>query len=411
MEEKQVLLVTTTGDFLLKFQREEVKLLQRMGYLVHYAANFHEPPYVQDRAAIEALGVKTHQIPIARSPFLFRDNLRALEELLALLDRYPIGALHCHTPVGGVLGRLAGRLYQKRQVVVLYTAHGFHFYRGAPLKNWLAYYPVERWLARYTDLLAVINQEDYRAARHFRLKPGGSLWRLPGVGLDRGKFHPPSPEKRRKLRRELGIGEEEFFLVSAGELNENKNHQVILEAMALLRERDPARPLPRYAICGEGFARPRLEEAIRRLGLEGRAELWGHRRDMPRLLACADATAFPSRREGLGMAGVESLAMGVPVLAADNRGTREYMEQGVNGFLCPWDDPEAFAAGMAALRGLGPEEREAMARRCVDAARPFDKKYAAAVMARAYREMDRKVREKRYGQPSSDQRGHGGVPA
>ena len=133
-----------------------------MGYLVHYAANFHEPPYVQDRAAIEALGVQTHQIPIARSPFLFRDNLRALEELLALLDRYPIGALHCHTPVGGVLGRLAGRLYQKRQVVVLYTAHGFHFYRGAPLKNWLAYYPVERWLARYTDLLAVINQEDYR---------------------------------------------------------------------------------------------------------------------------------------------------------------------------------------------------------------------------------------------------------
>ena len=104
MEEKQVLLVTTTGDFLLKFQREEVKLLQRMGYLVHYAANFHEPPYVQDRAAIEALGVQTHQIPIARSPFLFRDNLRALEELLALLDRYPIGALHCHTPVGACWG-------------------------------------------------------------------------------------------------------------------------------------------------------------------------------------------------------------------------------------------------------------------------------------------------------------------
>lgn len=397
MGEKQVLIVATTGDFLLKFQREEVKLLQRMGYLVRYAANFYEPPYVQDRAEIESLGVRTHQIPIARSPFLFRENAAALRQLLNLLERYPIGALHCHTPVGGLLGRLAGRLTKAREVVVFYTAHGFHFYQGAPLFHWLAYYPVERWLARYTDLLGVINQEDYRAARRFRLKAGGSLWRLPGVGLDRGKFHPPSPEKRRKLRRELGLGEGDFFLLSAGELNENKNHQVILEALALLRQQNPRRPLPRYAICGEGFARPRLEARIRELGLQGTAELWGHRRDMPRLLACADATAFPSRREGLGMAGVESLAMGIPVLAGDNRGTREYMEQGKNGFLCPWDDPAAFAAGLAALMGRSPRQRQEMARGCVDSARPFDKKYAAAVMARAYREMDRKVRERSHG--------------
>ena len=200
-----------------------------------------------------------------------------------------------------------------------------------------------------------------------------------------------------------------FFLLSLGELNENKNHQVVLRALAQLKARPQGLPPLRYAICGEGFFRPRLERAIRELGLSGVAELWGYRRDVPELLACADATAFPSRREGLGMAGVESLAMGVPVLAADNRGTREYMEQGGNGFLCRWDDPGDFARGLEALWALGPGQRQAMSRRCVDAARPFAGKYAQAVMRRVYQEMEEKGGELPGGRECESHRGYGGV--
>ena len=390
--EKHILILATTNDFLLKFERDNVALLQSLGYTVHYAANLEEPQYLRDVPAIRRMGVIPHHIPIARSPYLVGDNRRALSLVLALLERWNIRAIHCHTPVGGLVGRLAGRLSPLRPVVV-YTAHGFHFYRGAPLYNRLAFYPVEFSLARFTDILVTINDEDYLAARKLPLKRGGQVRRLPGVGLDRRVFSPLSPERRAAFRQRLGVGPEEFFLLSVGELNLNKNHQVVLEALHLLKERGGMEGL-RYGICGEGFSRPRLERQIRDLGLEDRVELYGYRRDVESFLGSADATVFPSRREGLGMAGLESLAMGVPVIAADNRGTREYMAFGKNGLIYPWDDPAGFARGIALLRGLDPVRREALSRRCQKSVAPFDRTLAQDAMRGIYREMDRKVRER-----------------
>lgn len=179
--EKHVLILATTNDFLLKFEQDNVALLQAMGYTVHYAANLREPAYLSDRERIRAREVVPHHIDIARSPYLLGDNRRALRQVLCLLRRWEMGAIHCHTPVGGLVGRLAGRLAPTRPVVV-YTAHGFHFYRGAPLYNQLAFYPVEWNLARYTDILVTINSEDYRAARRLPLRRGGKVFQLPGVG-------------------------------------------------------------------------------------------------------------------------------------------------------------------------------------------------------------------------------------
>ncbi|MGI6254819.1 MAG: glycosyltransferase [Acutalibacter sp.] len=390
--EKNILILATTNDFLLKFERDDVALLQSMGYTVHYAANLQEPHYLSDVQAIRQAGVIPHHIPIARSPYLLGDNSRALGQVLELLERWNIRAIHCHTPVGGLVGRLAGK-FSPGNPVVVYTAHGFHFYRGAPLYNRLAFYPVEHSLARFTDILVTINDEDYRAARKLPLKRGGLVFRLPGVGLDRRVFSPLPPQRRAALRGELGIGPEEFFLLSVGELNLNKNHQVVLQALSLLKEWGALRGI-RYGICGEGFSRPRLEQEIRDRGLEDVAALYGYRRDVESFLGSADATVFPSRREGLGMAGLESLAMGVPVIAADNRGTREYMAFGKNGLIYPWDDPAGFARGIALLRGLDAPRREALSRRCVASVAPFDRTLARDAMKAVYCEMDRKVRER-----------------
>ena len=399
---KHALILATTHDFLLKFERENVEILQAMGYTVHFAANLREPGYLSDQGAIRELGVVLHHIDIARSPYLLRENGRALQQLLEILRRWDVRALHCHTPVGGLLGRLAGRLSPLRPVVV-YTAHGFHFYRGAPLINRLAYYPVEWELARYTDLLLVINREDELAARRLPLPPGAKVVRLPGVGLDRRVFSPPTDRQRQEARRRYGVGPGEFLLVSLGELNLNKNHQVVLEALSLLKERGRLSGI-RYVICGEGFARERLQREARERGLP--VSLWGYRRDVPQILACADATVFPSRREGLGMAGLESLAMGVPVIAADNRGTREYMAFGKNGLIYPWDDPQGFARGILLLRGLDPQRRRELSQRCRDSVAPFDRARTRAAMERVYEEMDRKRRE-RVGKVSGDLRGAG----
>ena len=251
--EKHVLILATTNDFLLKFEQDNVALLQAMGYTVHYAANLREPAYISDRERIRARGVVPHHIDIARSPYLLGDNRRALRQVLCLLRRWEMGAIHCHTPVGGLVGRLAGRLAPTRPVVV-YTAHGFHFYRGAPLYNQLAFYPVEWNLARYTDILVTINSEDYRAARRLPLRRGGKVFQLPGVGLDRREFSPLPPAERAILRQRLGVAPEEFFLLSVGELNQNKNHQVVLEALSRLpapswRRKSARGGSPRWSRC------------------------------------------------------------------------------------------------------------------------------------------------------------------
>ena len=400
--EKHVLILATTHDFLLKFERENVEILQSMGYTVHFAANLREPGYLSDEEAIRERGVVLHHIDIARSPYLVRENQRALRQLLEILRRWDMRALHCHTPVGGLLGRLAGKLSPLHPVVV-YTAHGFHFYRGAPLFNRLVYYPVERELARYTDLLLVINQEDEQAARRLPLAPGGKVFRLPGVGLNRQVFSPPDPEERQRIRRRYGVAPGEFLLVSLGELNVNKNHQVVLEALSLLQRRNRLSGV-RYVICGEGFARERLQREIQERELP--VSLWGFRRDVPQILTCADATVFPSRREGLGMAGLESLAMGVPVLAADNRGTREYMVFGKNGLIYPWNDPAGFARGILLLQGLDPVRRRELSQRCRESVAPFDRTLTRETMRLVHEEMDRKRRE-RLAQMSGGLRGAG----
>ena len=394
--EKHILILTTTNDFLGKFEQENVRILQQRGYVVHYATNIHEPHYFSDLERLHKMHVIVHPIEIARSPFMIQDNQKALRQIVGLLQKYPIQDIHCHTPVGGLLGCLAGRLCPGKNIVVLYTAHGFHFYRNAPFINHLVYYRVEKLLARYTDILIVINEEDYRSARKFRLKKNGSLYKLPGVGLDRQIFRPVSQQERKALRDRLGIGDEIFFLLSIGELNENKNHRVVLEALARLRRMHKDISAIRYGICGDGFFRQHMERWIAEMGLEDNVILYGHRTDIPQMIGCADATVFPSKREGLGMAGLESLAIGIPVIASDNRGSREYMEHGKNGFVYRYDNIDGFAQGIEAMKKLCPQKRKRMAACCVASVKPFDQEYASALMRRVYTDMERRIEAEAY---------------
>lgn len=409
MTKKRILILTTTRDFLGKFEQGNVKILQEKGFEVHYAANMEEPHYPADEERLRALGVQIHPIAIARSPFMVADNEKALRQIMQLIRRYDIQAIHCHTPVGGLLGRLAGELCREQGLVVMYTAHGFHFYKGAPAMNQLVYYQVEKQLARYTDILIVINEEDYRSARKFRLKRGGHLYKIPGEGLDTAVFRPLPQAERHQLRQRLGIAEGTFFLVSVGELNENKNHRIVLEALAKIRQRKKDGLPIRYGICGDGFFRERIEGWIREMGLADTVTLYGYCTNVPEILGCADASVFPSRREGLGMAGLESLAMGVPVIAADNRGTREYMEHGKNGYVCRWDDADGFARGIETLRALSPQARAAMAAHCRDTVRPFEKRYAGALMRRIYADMERRIGEAEHEKQRIGQRHYGRV--
>lgn len=373
---KKVLIITTISGFLPQFEKNNVKLLREAGCELHYASNFKNPIYTFKKADLKAQGIRLHQIDIAKSPFMFATNFRAVRQLLRIIRENDIEVIHCHNPMGGVAGRIAAGLC-RRKPYVIYTAHGFHFYKGAPKKNWLLFYPAEWLLARMTDILVTINREDYERAKRLPLKTGGAVFQIHSVGVDKKRFSPNkeiSEEKRRKLHVPVGA----FHIVTAAELNENKNQKVIIDAISMLPQEDIY-----YSICGKGTEEDFLRKLIREKGLENRVRLLGFRTDMEEILQTADCFAFPSYREGLGVAAVEALLCSVPLVVSDNRGTREYAVKGKNAFVCRADNAAEFAQAIHTLYE-DRELREKMAGVCRPSAMKFTIKEVEKTMKTVY---------------------------
>ena len=341
---KKALIVTTVSGFVPQFERNNVHILQKMGYEVHYASNFKNPHYGTDNHRLDGTNIVCHQVDFVRSPYQIRQNLLAYRQLKKVIEENEFQLVHCHTPMGGALARLAGSRKQKKQILrILYTAHGFHFFDGAPCINWLLYYPIERWLARYTDVLITINQEDYERAKRFCKKKKTKVEYIPGVGVDLDIFKRTGHETQE--REKLGIDSQRFHIVAVGELNSNKNQTMILQAIASLRDKEVI-----CSICGKGTSEAYLQKQIQKYGLEEQVSLLGYRSDISDILQTADCFIFCSEREGLGIAALEALACEVPVIASDNRGTREYMQHRKNGLVCMKFQPEVYAEAIRTLK-------------------------------------------------------------
>ena len=288
-----------------------------------------------------------YDLPFERSP-LKKGNLEAYRRLKDIIREGNYDLIHCHTPVGAVTARLAAREARKNGTKVIYTAHGFHFYRGAPLVNWLLYYPVERLLAPLTDVLITINREDFdRAQRRLRAK---KTVYIPGVGIDTARFR-GNEEKGAALRRELGIPENAEVLLSVGDLNKNKNHRAVLEALAGMEERNLY-----YVVCGRGLLKESLEAFTRKKGLADRVRFMGYRSDVADFYAMADVFVFPSFREGLSVSVMEAMASGKPIICSRIRGNTDLVQEGVNGFLVDPGKPESIAQAIRCLEDS--EKRE-----------------------------------------------------
>lgn len=340
---EKVLIITTVSGFLQQFELNDVRILKALGYEVHYASNFENSVYETDSGLLSELGVILHPISIRKSPCAFADNLKALRKLCEIIKKERISVIHCHNPVGGVLGRLAPLFCKDITPYVLYTAHGFHFYRGAPLLNWLLFFPAEAMLSHLTDCLITINEEDYQRALRMRLKKGGSAVRIPGVGIPDRKFA-DMEGRREELRRKNGIPKECFYILTAGELNQNKNQQVLLRAVALLGQKKV-----HLGICGEGLYREHLKQMAEALGITKQVSFLGYRSDLQELLAAADVFVFPSIREGFAVAPLEALAAGIPLITSDRRDSREYIKHGENGFLCRENTPKEYVEAIRIL--------------------------------------------------------------
>lgn len=265
----------------------------------------------------EQYGIKMIHIDFDRNP-LGKSNLKAGKQLLELMEKEKYDIVHCNTPSGGIVGRICAAKAKIPRVI--YMAHGFHFWKGAPLKNWLLYYPAERLLAHFTDRLITINREDYACAQRFHYKKGGRAEYVPGVGIDPKKFE-RDEEVRSDTRKSLGIKEGETVLLSVGEVNSNKNHKVVIEALAQLGRKDI-----RYVICGMGPLMNECQQLARSMGLEKQVMFAGYRMDINRFYQAADIFIVSSFREGLPVAPMEAISAGLPCVASSIRGNVDLFE-------------------------------------------------------------------------------------
>lgn len=330
---KKALLVTTVSGFIPQFGMNSVFLLQEHGYEVHYASNFKYPFYGKDNRRLDGTGIIRHQIDFTRTPYS-KQTVIAYKQLSELMCEIKFDMIHCHTPLGGILGRLAARKNNIKKII--YTAHGFHFFKGANILNWLVYYPAERIMARVTDILITINEEDYEIAKKFKLKSGGNVYRLPGAGIDTKCFVNLNYNSIEK-RKEIGISPDKFVILSVGELNRNKNHQVVIRALSNI-EHDRIS----YLICGDGESKRELKEMVHKLKLDDCVKFLGFRTDIPELCKMSDLFVFPSFREGLPVSLMEAMASGLPVIASNVRGNVDLVTDKENGYLVSAMDIETW---------------------------------------------------------------------
>ena len=318
MGNKKALIVATTPYMIKQFLLNDIKILQDLGYMVEVATNFKsfdvisEPELNKLNCYFSKEDIKEHNIGFSRNMSDFKSHIISYRECKELLKKNEYSLIHTHTPISSFIIRVA---YKKSDIFdscrMIYTAHGFHFFKGNnPIKNFV-FKNIERYAAKYTDMLITINKEDYEAAKGFKLKSNGKVEYVPGVGIDIEKINSIEGNKE-ELCKELNIPKDSILLLSVGELNENKNHKVVIECLP---------DLPKYyhyIICGQGSLKESHLELAEKLKVSDRLHILGYRNDVIRIMKSCDIFVFPSLYEGLPFTLIESQVNGLPVIASNN---------------------------------------------------------------------------------------------
>lgn len=332
---KKVLFVATVVRLHINmFHKPFIRWFHEQGWQVDVAAN---NDYENKDECVIPCCDHFYCMPFERSP-LKKGNWEAYRQLKKLLDEENYDIIHCHTPMGSVIARLAAMSARNRGTRVVYTAHGFHFYDGSPLVSWLVYYPIERLLSYKTDLLLTMNQEDYKRAQTFHAK---RVELVNGVGMDVDRFVVASQEQKDSVRKMLGLQPDDIFAISVAQLIKRKNHTVLIQAAAQLQN-----PKFHLFICGDGVQEQELKAQAVSLGVENQVHFLGFRRDVSTLCSAADLFLFASLQEGLPVAIMEAMACGLPIVASDIRGNSDLIVPGKGGYLVAPTDVSGFVDGI-----------------------------------------------------------------
>ncbi len=379
--QKSMLMLASVASMIDQFNMNNIGILLNLGYKVDIACNFEAGNTCSDeriadlKKRLTELGTDYYQIDFVRNVGNLPQFFKALEQVKDLVRKNGYKFIHCHSPIGGVVGRIVGH---ECKVKVIYTAHGFHFYDGAPKKNWVIYYPIEKFFSKWTDMLITINKEDFQRARK-EFYAGKTVY-VPGVGVDLEKFgNHKEIQGRNRIREELGIPEEALFLFAAGELNENKNHKAVIKALSEIESKFF------FAIAGQGEMRDRLQKVIDECGLSKKVKLLGYRSDIADIYEAADIYVLPSHREGLNVSLMEAMASGLPCACGKIRGNVDLINEN-GGALFEPDNIEDIKEKLEKLIGKSTEKRKRMGRYNLEKIQKFDKVTVEKAMERVYGE-------------------------
>ncbi len=333
--EKILFVANVAKEHICKFHIPTIRAFKEHGWVVDVACSGEEEVPCCD-----------HQfhMPWQRSPYTL-GTLTGITKLKKIIADGHYDIVYCHTPVGGLVGRLASRKERKRGCKVIYCAHGLHFYKGAPLKNWLVFYPVERFLSRMTDVIFAVNRDDYELLKN-KFNKKVTIKHVPEVGVNLDRLQIRDREAvRREYRSKLGIDDDTTVLIYVAELVPNKNQTMLIDVVSkLVKDGEKVcllLPGPEHSkVIRDYTEKKRMLDHIRFLG-------W--RDDIGELLVASDICTASSIREGFGINIVEAMYCGLPVVATDNRGHREIIKDGVNGFLVGVNDIDAMTERVKSL--------------------------------------------------------------
>lgn len=333
------ILITSTDLMMVQFLLPHVINLSQNGYEVEIACSVVGGRIDEIRDKLKGYVKNIHIVRLVRSP-VNPVNFKGYGDMKKVVANGSYDIIWTNEPVMGVTVRLAAKKARKNGTMVMYMVHGFHFYDGAPKLNWMVYYPIEKLMANKADLITTINREDYKRAQTFNVP---RVEYIHGIGINTDRLTRSADAV--DLRKELGLADDDFIVISVGELNKNKNQKVIIEALSKLND-----PQIHYVLCGKGDQLETLQELVKQKNLEDKVHFLGYRKDVVDITSQADVFAMPSKREGLPVASLEAMYCGLPLVNSNIRGLEDVTENGKSGFTCDPDDVDAFAEGIKKIK-------------------------------------------------------------
>lgn len=337
----KVLFVATVRSHIGQFHMPFIEELKKRGCEVHGAYKDNSA----DKQGLDLSALdRVFEVPFSRSPYS-TSNIKAYSVLKKIIEENDYDAIHCHTPMGAVVTRLAAKGARRKGTKIIYTAHGFHFYKGASKFNWFIFYPIEKYLSKYTDCLITINHEDYELAKSKGFKTP-KIEHVNGVGVDISRFHSVTTDEKSQLRKEYGYCDSDFLMIYPADFCKRKNQNMLFDTLKLLLEKDSNFKLLLPGL--DEFAQPYIEYA-KAIGVYDNISVMGYRRDIDKLVGMSDISVSSSRQEGLPINLIEAMAIGNAIVASDVRGNNDLVDNGRNGYLVELNNAQAMADAVLKL--------------------------------------------------------------